>query len=186
MVPLLGVQADCAPQLLPCQSASQPCLPVNAWLSCALGHLPPWLCRCYSAEDCASYLKTCPFSNDTKKGESLGSCGTDKSPFKEGACAPGLEAKIASTDGKAIPLKATVKCFQSEKLTCEIYRNATGHSFITAACKESAKKASGVAHSVLSCCVLLGLLVSGCCCWPCLGMDATSAGSGNGTAQQRA
>jgi hypothetical protein len=82
----------------------------------------------------------------------------DKSDFKTAACAPEAKAKIKSTDGKAVPLAANVTCYQSEKLTCQIYRNATGHSFISASCKEAAKKKS-VAQSTWQHCLLLALLV---------------------------
>lgn len=140
--------------------------------------------RCYATTDCASFLKTCPFTNDTPKGASLADCLPDKSDFKKAACSADAKGKINSTDGKAVPLKANVTCFQSEKLTCQIYRNATGHSHITAACKAPPKKASGAGHQVSSntlwqCCLLLALLVSshsGCVCactccnaaWCCL------------------
>jgi hypothetical protein len=126
-------------------------------------------CRCYSTADCASFLKTCPFSDDTNKGKSLAECLPDKSDFKKAACSADAKGKITSTDGKEVPLAANVTCFQSEKLNCEIYKNATGHSFISATCKASAKKASSaqITGSLWQCCLLLGLLVSGCfgyCC----------------------
>lgn len=119
-------------------------------------------CRCYSTKDCASFLKTCPFSDDTKKGTSLGSCLPDESDFKKAACSPEAKGKIKSTDGKEVPLKANVTCFQSEKLICEVYKNATGHSFISATCKAAAKKASSaqVSAALWQCCLLLALLVS--------------------------
>lgn len=124
------------------------------------GRLPA--CRCYSQQDCASFLKTCPFSDDTKKGKSLADCLPDKSDFKKAACSAEAKGKIKSTDGKDVPLAANVTCFQSDKLTCEIYKNATGHAFITATCKEAAKKASSaqISASLWQCCLLLGLLVS--------------------------
>jgi hypothetical protein len=120
--------------------------------------------RCYSQEDCASFLKTCPFSDDTKKGNSLADCLPDKSDFKKAACSAEAKGKIKSTDGQGVPLAANVTCFASEKVTCEIYKNATGHGFITAACKGApAKKASEAKVPVAAlwqCCLLLGLLVS--------------------------
>jgi hypothetical protein len=88
----------------------------------------------------------------------------DKSDFKAAACPLEAKAKIKSTDGKAVPLAANVTCYQSEKLTCQIYRNATGHSFISASCKEAAKKKSA-AQSTWQHCLLLALLVRA---WPWL------------------
>jgi hypothetical protein len=122
-------------------------------------------CRCYSAADCAAYLKTCPFSEDTNKGKSLADCLPDKSDFKKAACSADAKGKLTSTDGKAVPLAANVTCFASQKLTCEIYRNATGHSFITAGCKAAAKKASSaqMSTSLWQCCLLLALLVGENC-----------------------
>jgi hypothetical protein len=126
--------------------------------------LHPVACRCYSTADCASFLETCPFSDDTKKGKSLAGCLPDKSDFNKAACSADAKGKVTSADGKEVPLAANVTCFQSEKLTCDIYRNATGHSFITASCKALAKRSSSaqVPASLWQCCLLLGMLVSDC------------------------
>lgn len=137
-----------------CGNAKDHCEAPKSGMGCCVSNS-----KCYSAKDCASFIKTCPFTDDTKKGLALADCMPDKSDFKAAACAPEAKAKIKSTDGKAVPLAANVTCYQSEKLTCQIYRNATGHSFISASCKEAAKKKSA-AQSTWQHCLLLALLVA--------------------------
>lgn len=80
---------------------------------------------------------------DTKKAESLGRCVPDKPPeFTKAACTSETMAKANTTDGKDIPLASKVSCFTSEKVTCQVFRNATNHTFVAAQCTEAAKKAS--------------------------------------------
>lgn len=140
-----------------CGNAKDHCDAPKSGLGCCVGNT-----KCYSTADCASFLETCPFSDDTKKGKSLAGCLPDKSDFNKAACSADAKGKVTSADGKEVPLAANVTCFQSEKLTCDIYRNATGHSFITASCKASAKRSSSaqVPASLWQCCLLLGKLVA--------------------------
>jgi hypothetical protein len=96
---------------------------------------------------------------DTKKGEPLAPCLPDKSDFKAGACSPDAKAKAKGADGKDIPLNAEVKCFASEKLTCQVFRNATGHATVLAQCKAAAAKKGSAAMAGWRGLALLGLLL---------------------------
>lgn len=148
-------------QCLPPSSAASPPHPFTHSF-CVL------VCRCYETKDCASFIKTCPFTNDTKKGGSLASCLPDKSEFVKTACPADAKAAAKKADGKDIPLNSTVTCFKSDKLTCQVFKNGTGHSTVAAACKEAAKKASTAATpSALHACLLLGLLLVRLCCPGC-------------------
>jgi hypothetical protein len=108
--------------------------------------------KCYAQTDCASYIATCGFTNDGKKGESLSSCLPDKTAFKPAKCAPDTK----NLDGVPV-LNPKIKCWQSERLLCNVYRNATA-AYFTAQCKPSNTTSTSAAHAPAA---RLRLLVSG-------------------------
>lgn len=97
--------------------------------------------KCYMQTDCASYIANCGFTNDGKKGESLGSCLPDSTAFTPAKCA----ADTKNQEGIPV-LNPTVKCWQSERLLCNVYRNKTA-TYFTAQCKPSNKTSSSAAHT---------------------------------------
>ncbi|WIA18175.1 hypothetical protein OEZ85_009649 [Tetradesmus obliquus] len=97
--------------------------------------------KCYMQTDCASYIADCGFTNDGKKGESLGSCLPDSTAFTPAKCA----ADTKNQEGIPV-LNPTVKCWQSERLLCNVYRNKTA-TYFTAQCKPSNKTSSSAAHT---------------------------------------
>jgi hypothetical protein len=109
--------------------------------------------KCYKQTDCASYIAACGFTNDGKKGKSLTECLPDSTAFIPAKCA--AETKNL-TD---IPVeKPTVKCWQSERLLCNVYRNTTA-TYFTAQCKPSNTTSKSAAYAPAA---RLPLLVRGC------------------------
>lgn len=97
--------------------------------------------KCYGLDDCATYLSGCPFSNDTKKGESLRACLPDSSTFKPATCA----ASLANPAAVGVLIRgADVTCYESNKVTCNVFSNGT-HKYVTASCKPAPAATSAAA-----------------------------------------
>ena len=95
--------------------------------------------QCFNnTADCAAFVKHCPFSNAGSKADRL-ACMPDGSDFKRGNCSQ--EQRTAAD----IPVtRPKITCYESEKLTCAIYKNAT-HQHVTASCKAAAANSGATA-----------------------------------------
>jgi len=95
--------------------------------------------QCFNnTADCAAFVKHCPFSNAGSKADRL-ACMPDGSDFKRSNCSRLI---VAAAD---IPVtRPKVTCYESEKLTCAIYKNAT-HQHVTASCKAAAANSGATA-----------------------------------------